>query len=357
MDWVRGEKLGHGSFGTVNLALTRSKSSGTITTTAPPVMAVKSCGASNSASLVNEKNILDEFRDCAEIIQCFGDCYSYDNGERLYNVFLEYASQGSLSDKLKNSADRRFPESEVRVYAKGILRGLNRIHNSGYVHCDIKLPNILLTREGAVKIADFGLAKKIGEGNFGWELRGTPLYMSPEMVAGGNQGTQADIWALGCLVAEMASGAPVWRYSDMAALLMKIGIGEELPEIPAKFSEEGKDFLGKCFIKDPSKRWTAEMLLDHPFVASSCQDDHITVPLEDTQKGPSISPRSAFDFPDWTSQQSSHTFSFTSLSSPAQSNSWFSGESQSKSAAKRFRELVNDQKPDWSVSDDWVTIR
>ncbi|KAI5684536.1 hypothetical protein M9H77_05764 [Catharanthus roseus] len=357
MDWVRGETLGRGSFGTVNLAIPRVKTSASSGTSTPQLMAVKSCCASNFASLINEKSILDEFRDCPEIIQCYGDSYSYDNGEKLYNVFLEYASGGSLSDKLKNSSDRGLPEIQISNYTKGILRGLNRIHKKGFVHCDMKLQNILLSQDGAVKIADFGLAKRIGQASIGFELRGTPLYMSPEMVAGGNQGTPADIWAVGCLVAEMATGAPVWRSTDMAALLMKIGIGDEVPEIPANFSAEGKDFLGKCFIKDPTRRWTAKMLLDHPFLAS-CQDedDDIPPPLKDAQvEGPSTSPRSAFDFPDWTSQQSSSlTFSITST---AESSSWFPGGSGSKFGAERVRELVSDQQPDWSVSDDWVTIR
>ncbi|PIN25225.1 Serine/threonine protein kinase/TGF-beta stimulated factor [Handroanthus impetiginosus] len=209
MDWVRGEKLGHGSFAMVNLAAPRKQSCGL-----PPLMAVKSCGVSHSSSLVNEKLILDELKDCPEIIRCFGESFSYENGEKLYNVLLEYASGGSLGDKIKKSGDGGLPESEVRQYTEALLKGLNYIHKIGYVHCDIKLQNILMGSNGGVKIADFGLAKRVGRRKddcSGFELRGTPLYMSPEMVAGGEQGTAADIWALGCVVAEMLSGAPAWR--------------------------------------------------------------------------------------------------------------------------------------------------
>ncbi|KAL2230234.1 UNVERIFIED_CONTAM: Mitogen-activated protein kinase kinase kinase 20 [Sesamum indicum] len=116
---------------------------------------------------------------------------------------------------------------------------------------------------GRMKIADFGLAKRDGRRKgamMGFELRGTPLYMSSEMVAGGEQGPPVDIWALGCVVAEMLSGNPAWRCSDIAELMMRIEVGEEVPEIPRSLSEEGRDTLGKCFVKDPSKRWTAEML-------------------------------------------------------------------------------------------------
>ncbi|KAK6152730.1 hypothetical protein DH2020_012369 [Rehmannia glutinosa] len=341
MNWVRGEKLGHGSFATVNLAVPRSQSSGL-----PPLMAVKSCGFSSSSSLMSEKLILEELKDCPEIIRCFGESFSYENGEKLYNVLLEYASGGSLADKLKNSGDRRLPEFEVRQYTKALLKGLRYIHNSGYVHCDIKLQNILLCRNGVVKIADFGLAKRV-EGRKR-EYSGTPLYMSPEMVAGGDQGPAADIWALGCVAAEMLTGSPAWRCSDVASLLMKIGVGDELPEIPKNLSSDGKDFLGKCFVKDPSNRWTAEMLLNHPFI---CDQD-----FEDEINTASTSPRCPFDFPDnW---ESSVTCSITSLTLPEYSpESTLFGGGWSIAAAERLRELISDQYSDWSVTDDWVTVR
>lgn len=361
MEWVRGDILGHGSFGTVSLAKPGSSRSGCHNI--PGLVAVKSCGVSSSASLVNEKDVLGRFKDCPEIIQCYGDGYSFENGEKLYNVFLEYASGGTLADKLSNSCDHRLPENEVRRYTRGILRGLRCIHKNGFVHCDIKLQNILLGQDGAVKIADFGLAKKDGEEKVGCELRGTPLYMSPEMVAGGDQLSPADVWALGCLVAEMFTGVPAWRCSDVAALLMRIGVGDEVPEIPGKLSEEGKDFIGKCFVKDPKRRWTAEMLLDHPFVSDN-HDDGNTVTFKEV---PSTSPRSAFDFPDWVSQQSSLTFSITPLSSPAsspESQSWVAGpesstsyESWSNSPASRLQELVNHHQLDWFGCDDWITVR
>ncbi|KAL2525008.1 mitogen-activated protein kinase kinase kinase 19 [Abeliophyllum distichum] len=179
-----------------------------------------------------------------------------------------------------------------------LLKGLHYIHKIGYVHCDIKLQNILLCLDRGVKIADFGLAKRAGgkeEGVSRYELRGTPLYMSPEMVVGGEQGPPADIWALGCAVAEMVTGTPAWRCSDLAALLGE----EEVPEVPGNLSGEGKDFLEKCFVKDPSKRWTADMLLNHPFVAD--QD------FGDTENITSTSPRCPFDFPDWASSVTSTT--------------------------------------------------
>ncbi|MCE3216474.1 hypothetical protein HAX54_006648 [Datura stramonium] len=361
MDWVRGETVGHGSFGKVSFAIPRCQS----TTLFSPSMVVKSSSASCSATLMNEKLILDELKGCSQIINCFGDSYTYENGEKMYNVLLEYASGGSLSDKLKNFGDQRLPEFEVSKYTKALLRGLNYVHKSGYVHCDIKLQNILLGENGQVKIADFGLAKRsesAKDDKLRCELRGTPLYMSPEMVTGGEQDTPADIWALGCVVAEMATGTPVWRCSDITKLLITIGMGDKLPEIPDKLSEEGKDFLEKCFVKDPRKRWTAEMLLKHPFVAD--QNDTVTMNDDTCESGiPSTSPRCPFDFPDWVSNdsaESSATCSITSLPSPAFQElmnlcegSWSTGP------AERLRELGGESRPEseWSAADGWVNVR
>ncbi|XP_073157210.1 mitogen-activated protein kinase kinase kinase 20-like [Henckelia pumila] len=341
MDWIRGEKVGHGSFATVNLAVPRSKNIGG----ASPLMAVKSCGFSQSSSLMKEKLILDELMDCPEVIRCFGESFSYENGEKLYNVLLEYAPGGTLADKLKNYSDRRLPESEIRRCTKALLRGIRYIHEFGYVHCDIKLQNILLGSDGGVKVADFGLAKKAGGCVVSrGELRGTPLYMSPEMVCSGEQGPPADIWAVGCVVAEMATGSPVWQCSDVAELLFNIGIGEEVPDVPGNLSEEGKEFVRRCFVKNPSKRWTAEMLLNHPFIADGRDDVEAK-----EEESASISPRCPLDFQDWASS----TYSITSLPLPESgSDLW------SISPKVRLRDLVNNQILfDWSVPDDWVTVR
>ncbi|GFP88225.1 mitogen-activated protein kinase kinase kinase a [Phtheirospermum japonicum] len=355
MEWVRGKKLGQGSFATVSLALPKRQSP-----ISPPLMAVKSCGASLSSSLAAEKSILDELKGCPQIIRCFGDSVSRENGERLYNVLLEYASGGNLADKVKSSGGRGLPEFEVRRHAKALLKGLNYIHGSGYVHCDVKLQNILLCADGGAKIADFGLARRAGRS--GAVLSGTPMYMSPEMVLAGEQGAPADIWAMGCAVAEMAGGAPAWGgFSDLAALMMRIGVGDEVPEVPGNLSDQGKDFLGKCFVRDPSQRWTAGMLLKHPFIIGGADsddddDDDDGVAAFKARQTASASPRCPFGFVDWVS---SPTCSITSLPSPGdfpQSGSCFSQEPPI-AMVMRVSALKCERGPDWSVSDAWLTIR
>ncbi|XP_068664533.1 mitogen-activated protein kinase kinase kinase 20-like [Aristolochia californica] len=356
MAWVRGELVGRGSFATVSLATSSAADEDY-----PRTMAVKSAVLPKSCSLRKEKEILLRLRDCPQILTCFGDDVTVENGSQVYNLFLEYVSGGTLADFVKKSA-AGLPESDVRRFARSILRGLSFIHASGYVHCDIKLQNLLVYSSSDVRIADFGLAKEAGERTV--ELRGTPLYMSPESVARGECDSKSDIWSFGCAVLEMVAGKPAWRCSpdaDVAGLLFRIGFSDELPEIPWQLSEEGRDFLNKCFVRDPVKRWTAEMLLKHPFLAGSdeaIEGNFVSV----SSKKLFESPRSAFDFPEWNSLTTS------ACSSPVDSLNSINGKSKqfvgelnfSPAPVGRIQQLAIDrQAPNWfsSSGDDWVTVR
>ncbi|CAK9140215.1 unnamed protein product [Ilex paraguariensis] len=84
-------------------------------------MAEKSCDALYAVLLMNEKMVLEELQDCPEIVRCFGDSFNFENGQKLYNVLLEYASGGSLADKLKNSSQHRLSELDIRRYTKSLL--------------------------------------------------------------------------------------------------------------------------------------------------------------------------------------------------------------------------------------------
>ncbi|GAB4848985.1 hypothetical protein Ancab_003798 [Ancistrocladus abbreviatus] len=372
--WVRGGLVGRGSFATVNLVLPTTDNP----SQNPPTMVVKSSEFSSSDSLSNEKEVLSELRDCPQIVQFLGDSVSIEDGKEFYNLFLEYASRGSLANQLKRT--NCFTESDVRRYTNSIIRGLCFIHEKGFAHCDIKLQNILLFENGDAKIADFGLARRVGgekkreKRDGGFVFRGTPLYMSPEVVNGSEDGElPADVWALGCVVLEMITGKPAWRTSpgcDVGALLFRIGIGAETPELPASLCVEGRDFLEKCFARDPIKRWTARMLLDHPFVSGldnnyDCDfKEQYSIADDDDQK-PSTSPRCAFDFPDWLSMESSNLQEIRQFDSPEYSEEfgfWGKGKCgrelySGSEVSERIRQLASDRAPKWCDSDGWVRVR
>ncbi|GMN31592.1 hypothetical protein TIFTF001_050748 [Ficus carica] len=325
MKWVRGETIGYGSFATISKATPSNSSAHQF----PSLMAVKSSEACWSDSLKNEKRVLDTIGSCPQIIRCFGDEHSIENGEELHNLLLEYASGGSLADRVKTNGGR-LSESEIRRHAKSILKGLYAIHAKGFVHCDIKLQNILVFDDGATKIADFGLAKETGEQQGKCEIRGTPLYMSPESVNENEYESPCDVWALGCAVAEMAMGKPVWNHEPEASIW---------------------PLLMKCFVKDPRKRWTAEMLLNHAFVMSDYDnnDDPNDSVVSKEENLESTSPRCPFYFPDWVSTlEPEFSPEFDSESS---STTCF------PSPDDRMQKLVTEEIDNWSLSDSWVTVR
>ncbi|KAF8379214.1 hypothetical protein HHK36_028644 [Tetracentron sinense] len=354
--WMRGETIGRGSFGTVSVAITRPINK--LPLHIPPLMAVKSAEISLSHSLQKEMKILSQLRDCPQIVRCYGDDITIENGILVYNVLLEYASGGSLADRIGNSGVG-LPEIEVRRFTRSLLQGLSHIHGRGCVHCDIKPQNILLVAsssspnsskkrrmsEEIVKIADFGLAKKVGQKrkrtDSGLNMRGTPMYISPESVVYNEHEPHSDIWALGCTVVEMITGKPAWNIAQdttVFALLHLIGYSQELPDIPGEMSKEAQDFVMKCLVRDSKYRWTADMLLSHPFVAAIAEkideaEDRIegaTLTAAAATVGTIQSPNSAFDFP------------------------------QPKPKFQEYctRKLATGNGPNWSsFSADWIVVR
>ncbi|KAG6420225.1 hypothetical protein SASPL_116745 [Salvia splendens] len=267
MSWTRGKTLGSGGFGFVSIATTHRD--GGHNPHLPAVVAVKSADISQSKTLSMEKELLHKFKSCPCILRCFGDQITTENGRNLYNIILEYAPGGSLADKILSSAAKGLPEDVVSHHAKSIATALVHIHKLGYVHCDVKPHNVLLVGEHS-KLADFGSCKKIAEViDEKQGFRGTVLYAAPESISRLEYSAAADVWALGCTVLNMLTGRAPWEIRKDATatdVLMMIGVSDEIPEIPNVLSEEAKDFLRKCFVKNPAARCRAESLLRHPFL-------------------------------------------------------------------------------------------
>ncbi|KAI7989387.1 Mitogen-activated protein kinase kinase kinase 17 [Camellia lanceoleosa] len=292
--WKKARTLGRGSFGLVSLAISQPNDESKLNL--PSLMAVKSAETFQHHSLQKESNLLTELNDCPNILRCYGSFISNDgdnNSVPLYNIILEYASGGSLANRI-NTSPGGLSDYEIIWYTKSILIGLSHIHKKGYVHCDIKPHNILLVggslplglrtrrnklEQETVKIADFGLAEKAGKKR---KIEGTAMYMAPESVVYREYESRTDIWSLGCTVLEMITGEPCWKCepgAETCALLFRIGFTEQVPEVPSWVSKEGKDFLRKCLVRNPKSRWTADMLLGHQFVSSK-----IIIPVRELMK-------------------------------------------------------------------------
>ena len=334
-NWIRGPIIGRGSTATVSLAITNSGE----------FFAVKSAELSSSAFLQREQTILSSLNS-PYVVKYIGFNKTTENNKLMYNLLMEYIPGGSIHDLIKNSGGK-LPEPEIRSYTRQILKGLLYLHDRGIVHCDLKSENVMIGEETA-KIADLGCGKMAGNGSL--EFSGTPAFMSPEVARGEEQGFPADVWALGCVVIEMATGSSPWpELNDVVAAIYKIGFTGESPKIPEVLSEKGRDFLRKCLVRDPKQRWDVEELLQHPFLEEEDQSQ--------TQFGcclKNYSPSTVLDQGFWDSCETSRS----PLIQDPFANSYDLWDS---SAADRINKLVGDEnsgEPEWLTADDgWIEVR
>ncbi|CAG8516090.1 12284_t:CDS:2 [Funneliformis caledonium] len=168
-------------------------------------------------------------------------------------------------DLLKNLDFGKFPENLVAVYISQVLDGLLYLHDQGVIHRDIKGANILTTKEGLVKLADFGVATKTTSLS-DFTVVGSPYWMAPEIIELSGATTSSDIWSVGCVVIELMEGKPPYHHLDPMPALFRI-VQDEHPPLPESASPAVKDFLLQCFQKDGNRRVSARRLLKHSWIA------------------------------------------------------------------------------------------
>jgi len=175
---------------------------------------------------------------------------------------MEYVDGGSLADLVNNG--RRLPLPDLIRILRGILAGLDSAHRHGVIHRDVKPANVLLARDGMVKLTDFGLGRQLDETSLsssGEGMLGTPLYMSPEVVMGEPPTSASDIWSVGIVLHEMLAGKPPFQSKNLPALFQAICNNEPAPltrAVPPELAE----LVRRCLSKDPGFRpgSAAEML-------------------------------------------------------------------------------------------------
>ncbi|XP_042005676.1 MAP3K epsilon protein kinase 1-like [Salvia splendens] len=185
------------------------------------------------------------------------------------HIILEYVENGSLANIIKPNKFGPFPESLVAVYIAQVLEGLVYLHEQGVIHRDIKGANILTTKEGLVKLADFGVATKLTEADVNTHsVVGTPYWMAPEVIEMSGVCAASDIWSVGCTVIELLTCVPPYFDLQPMPALFRI-VQDENPPIPNSLSPAITDFLRQCFKKDAGQRPDAKTLLSHPWIKNS----------------------------------------------------------------------------------------
>ncbi|XP_028290852.1 mitogen-activated protein kinase kinase kinase 8 [Gouania willdenowi] len=191
------------------------------------------------------------------------------------HLFMEAGEGGSVLEKLDSCGPMR--EFEIIWVTKQVLRGLEYLHSHNIIHHDIKPSNIVLMSDKAV-LVDFGLTVQMTEDVYiPRDLRGTEMYMSPELVLCRGHTTKTDIYSLGTTIIHMQTGSPPWvrrypRTSYPSYLYIIHKQAPPLEDIAEDCSLPMRSFLERALEKNPSLRSPASDLL---------KDEAINPPRED----------------------------------------------------------------------------
>lgn len=297
------------------------------------VFAVKSVENSSDAfigCLENEIRILKSLSS-PYVVTYLGDDVTVESSSVYRNLHMEYMPGGTVTDVVKHGG------VNLRSYTRCITSALSYIHARGIVHCDVKGKNVLIGNiPGIAKLADFGSAIESGSPVTG--IRGSPLWMAPEVIKGEYQGPESDVWSLGCTVIEILTGKPAWQDRG-ADTLRQIGYSEELPEITVPIPEDLRDFLNKCLRRERSERWSCDQLLQHPFLVSCSPPSPPQITI-DTCK---FSPRCVFD---WSVSSSSNQSTLEI----------YQFDVKNSNAKQRICKLASNSGANWE-SEGWEMVR
>jgi len=186
-------------------------------------------------------------------------------------VVMEVCEGKSLEAVGKRIKERgaRVGEKVAGRLAEGVLQGLTYLHSKKLIHRDIKPSNILLSREGIVKLCDFGVSGELIESRAG-TFTGTSLYMAPERLSGLEYSIRADVWSTGLSLLELVQNRFPFS-NDLPPIELMIHITQSEPpqledEAGVHWSDGMKDFIKETLRVDPALRPTPKDMQSHPWI-------------------------------------------------------------------------------------------
>ncbi|KAL9127266.1 MAG: hypothetical protein Q9217_003825 [Psora testacea] len=225
-------------------------------------------------------------KDCSSPSICKYYGAFEDSTTGTISIAMEYCAGGSLDGVYREvkKLGGRTGEKVLGKVAEGVLNGLTYLHGRKIIHRDIKPSNILLTREGQVRLCDFGVSGEFGTKGDANTFIGTSYYMAPERITGQSYTITSDVWSLGVTLLEVAQhrfpfpadGTEMQPKAGLIDLLTYI-VRQPIPKLkdePAdenggggiKWSANFKYFIECCLEKEPSRRATPWRMTEHPWM-------------------------------------------------------------------------------------------
>ncbi|XP_035898595.1 uncharacterized protein LOC118506060 isoform X1 [Anopheles stephensi] len=262
--WDMIGELGDGAFGKVYKAQNRETRQ---------LAAAKMCTLEDEENLSDhmvEIDILSEIKH-PNIVGLY-EAFSID--DKLW-MLIEYCDGGAL-DSIMVELEKPLTEAQIAYVCKHMCAGLNHLHKNKVIHRDLKAGNVLLTMDGGVKLADFGVSAKNKHTMQKHDtFIGTPYWMAPELVLcetfrDNPYDFKVDIWSLGITLIEFAQMEP--PNSEMSPMRVLLKIQKSEPpklDAPSKWSKHFNDFLARALVKDPQQRPSTDVLMGLPFISGN----------------------------------------------------------------------------------------
>lgn len=265
------EKLGAGSYASVYKARHKKQR------TYHAIKYVEMCTLSQSSrdNLITEIRLLRDLKH--KYIVTLQDFFWDD--KNIY-IVLEYCNAGNLSAFIRTK--KALPETTCRYFLRQLAAAVQYMRENDISHFDLKPQNLLLTRganQVSLKVADFGFAQHLKLGELNEQLKGSPLYMAPEIVRKHQYDAKADLWSVGVILYECLFGKAPYSSRTIEELLLRIRKAEPIVLPPnAKISNECHDLLRRLLAHEPAERISFTDFFAHPFL------DLKTFPSEQTLK-------------------------------------------------------------------------